>query len=313
MLAQSRRALEYLYPHNLPTRATATWTLGYAYQLQGDRASARQAYTEAISISQVSGNIMVTIAAATSLGQVLEVDNQLYLAAESYRHVLQLAGDPPQSGACEAYLGLGRIAYQWNDLDTAQQHGQRSLQLALQMENVSTPAGCRVLLARLELAQGDVDSATTNLAHAEQFVRQHNFVHLMPEVTAAQVITMLHQGNLAAAAALAETHELPISQARVYLAQGDTSKALAVLEPLRQQVEAKGWVDERLKIMIFYKRLLSMRLAKMSKLFKRWVRLWRWQSRAVSSASLWMKVNRWLICSKKALIDGLRQIMFSGY
>jgi LuxR family maltose regulon positive regulatory protein len=72
----------------------------------------------------------------------------------------------------------------------------------------------------------------------------------MPEVTAAQVITMLHQGNLTAAAALAETHELPISQARVYLAEGNPSKALAVLEPLRQQLEAKGWVDEQLKVII---------------------------------------------------------------
>jgi LuxR family transcriptional regulator, maltose regulon positive regulatory protein len=53
-----------------------------------------------------------------------------------------------------------------------------------------------------------------------------------------------------AAAHLAEKHELPISQARVYLAQGDPAAALAVLEPLRQQVEAKGWEDERLKVMV---------------------------------------------------------------
>jgi len=81
-------------------------------------------------------------------------------------------------------------------------------------------------------------------------VHRHNFVFMMPEIAAAQVVMMLHQGNLAAAAHLAETHELPISQARVYLAQGDPSTALAVLEPLRQQVEAKGWVDERLKVMV---------------------------------------------------------------
>ena len=49
---------------------------------------------------------------------------------------------------------------------------------------------------------------------------------------------------------LAQTHELPLSQARVHLAQGDPSAALAVLEPLRQQVEAKGWQDERLKVMV---------------------------------------------------------------
>ncbi len=39
---------EYLHPDNLPVRTATTWTLGYAYQLQGDRAAASQAYTEII-------------------------------------------------------------------------------------------------------------------------------------------------------------------------------------------------------------------------------------------------------------------------
>ncbi len=250
ILAQSRRALEYLHPNNLPVRTATTWTLGYAYQLQGDRAAASQAYTEVISISQASGNIMVTIAATTCLGQVQEADTQLYLAAESYWRVLQLAGDPPWPAACEAYLGLARVCYEWNDLDAAEQHGQQSFQLAMQMESVDTPAACRVFLARLKLARGDVASATALLAKAEQFVRQHNFVHWMPEVAAVQVLTLLYQGHLAAAAHLAQTHELPISQARVHLAQGDPSAALAVLAQLRQQAEAKRWEDERLKVMV---------------------------------------------------------------
>jgi ATP/maltotriose-dependent transcriptional regulator MalT len=250
IIAQSRRALEYLHPNNLPVRATAHWTLGYAYQIQGDRAAASQAYTEVISISQASGNSMVTLGATTCLGQVQEAENQLYLAAESYRRVLQLVGDPPWPAACEAYLGLARVYYQWNDLDAAEQHGQQSFQLAMQMVSVDTPAACGVLLARLKLAQGDVASATALLAKAEQFARQHNFVHWMPEVAAVQVLTFLHQGNLAAAAHLAQMHELPLSRARVHLAQGDTSAALAVLESWRGQMEAKGWQDERLKVMV---------------------------------------------------------------
>ena len=195
IIAQSRRALEYLHPDNLPVRTTTTWTLGYAYQLQGDRAAASRAYTEAISISQASGNIMITLAATTSLGQVQETENQLYLAAETYRRVLQLAGDPPQPAACEAYLGLARIFYEWNDLDAAEQHGQQSLQLARQMENVDTPATCEVFLARLKLAQGDVAGAAAILAQADQFVRQHNFVHRMPEVAAAQVLIIASPGQ----------------------------------------------------------------------------------------------------------------------
>jgi len=75
-------------------------------------------------------------------------------------------------------------------------------------------------------------------------------VHRIPDVAAAQVLTLLRQGNLAAAAHLAQTHQLPISQARVHLAQGDPPTALAVLEPLRRQADAMGWADERLKVMV---------------------------------------------------------------
>ncbi len=249
IIAQSRRALEYLHP---------TWTLGYAYQLQGDRAAASQAYTEVISTGKSFGDSIYTIAATINLGQLQEADNQLSLATRTYRHVLQLAGDPPQPIACEAYLGLARITYQWNDLDTAQQHGQQCLQLTRQMEGVDTFASCEVLLARLKLAQGDVSGAAAVLDEAEAFVRRHSFVFRMPEVAAAQVLTLLRQGHLAAAARLAQTHDLPLSQARVHLAQRDPSTALAVLAQLRQQAEAKGWEDERLKVMVLQAAALHM-------------------------------------------------------
>ena len=107
-----------------------------------------------------------------------------------------------------------------------------------------------MFLARLKLALGDIAGAAAILAKADQVVRQYNFVHQIPEIAAAQVLTMLHQGNLAVAAHMAEAHNSPISQARVHLAQGDASTALAVLEPLRQQAEANGWEDERLKVMV---------------------------------------------------------------
>ncbi len=249
IITQSRRALEYLHPDNLPVRTATTWTLGYAYQLQGDRAAASQAYTEVISIGKSFGDSIYTLAATINLGQIQEADNQLYLAAESYRRSLQLAGDPPQRMACEAHLGLARIYYQWNDLDAAEQHGQQSAQLARQII-VDTFAAYGVFVARLKLAQGDVSGAAAVLDEAEAYVRRHSFVFRMPDVAAAQVLTLLHQGHLAAAAHLAQTHELPLSQARVHLAQGDPSAALAVLLPWRRQVEARGWQDERLKVLV---------------------------------------------------------------
>ena len=251
MITQARRALEYLPPDSLFSRIRAIWTLGFAYQVQGDRAAASQAYTEAIAISQASGNIRMAIVATISLGAIQELETHLYQAAETFRTGLKLAGDHPQPFENEAHLGLARIFYEWNDLEAAEQHGQQGLQLARQYDRViDRYILSEVFLARLKLAQGDVAGAAAMLAETEQSVRQNNFVHRIPDVAAQQVIVFLHQGNLAAAAQLARAHELPISQARVLLAQGDPSAALAVLEPLRQQMEAKDWQDERLKVMV---------------------------------------------------------------
>jgi LuxR family maltose regulon positive regulatory protein len=250
IITQSRRALEYLHPDNLPVRTATTWTLGYAYQLQGDRAAASHAYSEVIATGTSFGESIYTIAATLNLAQLQEADNQLSLASSTYRHVLQLAGDPPQPIASEAYLGLARITYEWNDLDRAQEHGHHCLQLTRQMESVDTFASYAVFLARLKLAQGDVPSAAAVLEDAEAFVRQHHFLHRLPEVAAIQVLTLLHQGHLAAAAHLAQAHALPISQARVHLAKGDPAAALAALAPWRRQAEARGWEDERLRVLV---------------------------------------------------------------
>jgi len=251
IIVQSHRALEYLHPDNLSFRFTAIWTLAFAYHLMGDRAAAIRSYTEGIAISEKSGEIFSTILATSGLGQVQELENQLYLAAETYRRILPLFGDHPQPNAAEVYLGLARICYEWNDLESAEQHGQQSLQLAQQYDRVIDRfIISEVFLSRLKLARGDVGGAAALLAQAEQSARRQNFLLRMPEIAAAQVLVLLHQGNLEAAAHLAQTHQLPISQARVYLAQGDTSAALAVLEPLRQQMDAKGWDDERLKVMV---------------------------------------------------------------
>ena len=251
MLAQSRRALEYLHPNNLASRTTAHWTLGVAYFMKGDRAAARRAYTEAIALSQAVGKSFTTILATIGLGNIQEADNQLYPAAETYQRVLHLLGDQPLPLASEAHLALARICYEWNDLEAALAHGRQSLHLARQWEGViDRYVLCEVLLARLQLAQGDVAGAAARLSEAAQSARQHNFVSRIPEVAAAQVLTLLRQGSLAAAAHLAQMHELPISQARVHLAQGDPAAALTVLSAWRRQVEAKGWQDERLKVMV---------------------------------------------------------------
>lgn len=251
MLMQSRRALQYLHPTSLFTRSTAYWTLGYAYLLQGDRPAARRALTEAISLGQASGAIFTTILATIGLGNVQEADNQLMLAAGTYRRVLEWAGEQPQQIVHEAHLGLARIAYERNDLEAAERHAQQSLRLARQYERgVDRYVICELFLARLRLTQGDMAAAEALLAQAEQAVRHNDFVQRLPEMAAVQVLARLRQGNPAAAAQLAQAYELPLSRARVYLAQGEAASALEVLAAFRHRAEAQGLKDECLRSMV---------------------------------------------------------------
>jgi LuxR family transcriptional regulator, maltose regulon positive regulatory protein len=77
-----------------------------------------------------------------------------------------------------------------------------------------------------------------------------NYVQRLPEVAAAQVLVMLRLGDAAAAERLAQAHTLPLSQARVRLAQGQPAAALAVLEPVREQADARNWQDEKLRVLV---------------------------------------------------------------
>lgn len=250
IITQSHRALEYLHPNNLAVRTATIWKLGIAYQLQGDRAAAGRAYAEAMAISQASGNAIINLSATVGLGTVQETENQFHPAALTYQQVLQLVGDQSLPAACEAHLGLARICYEWNDLAAAEQHGRQGLHQAQQIGNVERCLAGQVLLARVHLARADTGAAAAALAEAERFARQQQAVARLPVVAAVQVLMLLRQGQLAAAAQLASAHELPISQARVFLARGDASAALAQLSAWRQHMETRRWEDERLRAMV---------------------------------------------------------------
>ena len=245
IIAESLRAQKYLHPDNLIYRISATWALGVAYQFQGNRAAASRAFTKTISIG---GDSIYVIAATINLGNIQESDNQLTLAAKTYENSLHLAGDPPQPIACEGFLGLARIHYEWNELDAAEQYGQQCFQMTQQMDNVDSFVSYGIFLSRLMLARGDVPDAVTVLDEVEEFVHHNNFEFRMPSVADAQVLALLREGSVEKAAQLTRMHDLPFSQARVHLAEGDSASALAILERLCQQ--AKDQPDERLKVAV---------------------------------------------------------------
>jgi LuxR family maltose regulon positive regulatory protein len=249
-LVQARRALEYLHPNNLNDRSMAIRSMGFAYYLQGDLTEASRAYAEALSLGQATGDVINILLASIRLGQIQEERCQLYLAAETYQHVLQLIGDysPPNSPV--AYLGLARIYYEWNDLDAAEQYGEKSLQLAQKYDQViDRLILSELFLAQIKMAREDMTGAVHIVSQTEQTARQRNYAFRLRDIAYAQAMIHLRQGNVDEAAQLAQQYELPLMQARVLIAQKDISAALAVLEPLRQQAEEKGAARGLLDVM----------------------------------------------------------------
>jgi LuxR family transcriptional regulator, maltose regulon positive regulatory protein len=251
MAVQARRAQEYLRPENLPFRFTAAWAATYAQLFAGDRVAAARSCQECVELAERSGHVFSRMLAREAQGKVRELDNQLHRAAESYQHVLELAGEHPPTNVEEVHLSLARICYEWNDLDAAERHGQHSRRLArLYDRAIDRSIASDVFLARVTLARGDVDGAATMLAEAQRSAQANAFVLRLPEIAAAQVVTMIRLGQVAAAARLAGQHDLPLTLARVLIAQGDPGAAMAVLEPLGRRLEAQGWADERLRALV---------------------------------------------------------------
>lgn len=246
---ESTRALELLAPDDL-SRAFVVWTSGYAHEVLGERAEARKAYGEALSMSRAIGYRFGDMNASIGIGAMQEVDNELRLAAETYEDAVRRAADLPWSWISDAHLGLGRIHYEWNDLDVAWERGQQSLELARQLRHTDRPAACLALLARVRLAQGDLAEAARIQAEAERSVRERGFVCDARRVAAAHATMSLRTGDVDGAARLAEEFDLPLVRARACLTRGDADAALSALDRFRRQAESRAWLDERLRALV---------------------------------------------------------------
>lgn len=260
-LEYAHRALEYLHPNNVAYRSTATHIIGFAHYVQGDRDGAEQAYTEALSLAQAAGDYSGVLMATIRLGQIHELRNQLHQAFEIYQKVLKLMGEEPPPLATLAYIGLARIYYEWNDLDTAEKYGEKSYQLARLCDQViDRLISSEMVLSRLQLARGDAEGAAHWLSQTEKNARQMRLTVRLPDIACAQALIHLYRGDPGAAAQIAQQYDhlqyglvhndILIIRARALIAQGDPSTALGILIPYSPQMEEKKWEDQRLRAMV---------------------------------------------------------------
>lgn len=250
IITYSQQALELLNPDDLYIRAVVMRTRAIAYQFKGDRTSAKEVYLQAINLSEETENLYINILSTTGLGIIQLSENQLHQAQNTFQRVLDLVGEPAQPIACAAYLYLAQIYYWWNELDTAQQFGQKSLELAKQIDTVDISITCGLFLARLKLTNGDNSGAEMLLSKLEKDIHQRQFTRQIPALMQLRIQNCLQQENITEALDIASEHKLAKSLVRVHLAQDKPAEAQAIIDTYHQQVDSNNHPDEQLELLI---------------------------------------------------------------
>ena len=196
-------------------------------------------------------------------------------AKAAYEQALSLATDErgqrlPVAG--EALIGLGELAREWNHLEAATRHLTEGIELAEGWGEFGALGGY-LSLARVRLAQGDMNGAGDMLRRAQQLAAKTDGTKVDDlTVALAQARLWIAQGNVEAALGWAEERGLALSQverlgdpvslsgsegeddlvrhhlrkyeyitlARVLLAQDRLGEALALLDRLSPLMVQRG-------------------------------------------------------------------------
>jgi LuxR family maltose regulon positive regulatory protein len=264
----ARQALERLPADDLFLRGMAALNLGMAYDISEDIAAASQAYTEARAIGQEAGNSLLSLMAMVQLADLKVQQGKLHAAGDIYQQAIRLASEPgkqlPFTGI--AYASLGRLLYEWNNLDEAAQCLTTCIELGRQWESTDMRLAGSIDLAQVRQAQGDVESAQELSRQAEQAMQGQ--VVSPPTISVAQAHQArlwVRQGAIEPAIRWADAYQARsgaasgypgylrhvegATWARVLMAQGRPEPVAGLLESLLQAAEGAGQAGHVVELM----------------------------------------------------------------
>ncbi len=224
--------------------------LAAAEWLRGRLAEAEQAFMSSIAGWHAGQPISWGV---YQLGQVQRAQGRLDAAAETYQKTLDIAAEsgPPPAGP--AYVGLGEVAYQRNELDSAERQVTEGIALCRQFLYPAPLGTGLVTLAWIRQAQGDPGGALEAMGEAERAGLGPGVTGLLNPVPAQRARLLLAQGDVAAAARWTKERGLGpgdepgypsepeyLVLARVLLAQDRPAQALMLLERMLAAASGQG-------------------------------------------------------------------------
>ena len=191
-LPVARQALALLPAGEMQWRGVSLALVGEEELLAGKLHAARQTFTQTRALWQATQNAYGTLALTLALGEVCTRQGELHQAAQLYQQVLTEAEQTPMNRAQAlsrigaARLGLGALALEWNDLETAEQHATHAVTIGQQVADEELRARGSLILARVKHVRGETTEAQQLLQTLVAQTPQHRGLSLLREVRAYQ-------------------------------------------------------------------------------------------------------------------------------
>lgn len=190
-------------------------------------------------------------------------------AAEYWRKAHDALRSPDTWGRLElpvagwVLIRSAEVAFEWNDLDTVEEHLGRGMRSAELSGDARTRIAAHLLRCRLRLATGDVDAAQHHLEAARPLIEQGQFPDWIGRFERTQIECWLAQGRLRAAVNWADemlegnalvshpdSDAARITTARVLVVKGDApalQQALRLLGTALESASTKGRIGIRVE------------------------------------------------------------------
>jgi ATP/maltotriose-dependent transcriptional regulator MalT len=256
------QAFELSPQDDLLARSVAASTLPEGYRLAGEVAAASRTLTEARPLHEQTGNVASLLDGTIVLGDLLVMQGRLQQAANVYGAVQTAAGER-QSFTIRALMGLGDIARERNDLDTAEAHLKQAVTLASKLRDRVLQARASVMHARVMQARGDAKRTRDAWAEALGLAQACRYTGLVEQAQAYQTRGWLQQGRMEEVIrwqqACPLSHDAPptyqqeviaLTLVRALLAQGEAGEALGMVERWHLHARAQGRTGSEIELLV---------------------------------------------------------------
>lgn len=264
----AQRALLHLPASDRFLRGLVALQLGLAYDTAGRLSEAGQSYEDAAAIGRAAKLSFIRLMAATQLADLKVVQGQLRAAAAMYHQTIQLSAEPDKQLPIVSmtYSGLGRLLYEWNDLEQAEHYLQESIQWGRRWAAADIRSIGLLYLAYIRLAQNQPQPARDLIQQAEQALEDRIVSPLSVDTARLHRARLaLLSGDLPTAQDWAQDYqqrlaELPATMrilglaivARVWLAQGQAGRVCELIGPRADALAAGGLIGSTIEFLALH-------------------------------------------------------------